>query len=140
MSSKDPIKITLPDDEDGEAQGWVLLRGRGDKFKSGERRALYAYVDELKGAGVGDITMNMDLVRRMIAHLIRDWSFDLPRPQALVTAGQVTGYEHLESLDQLDTVAEDELMSHASIWLKQIAVDFRPGGQGPETPTAPSAA
>lgn len=139
MSSKDPVKITLPEDEDGESPGWILLRGRGDKFKAGERRALYAYVDELKAGGVGDISMNMDLVRRMIAHLLRDWSLDLPRPTANVVNGQVVGYEHLEILDQLDTDFEDELLLRAGEWLRQIAVNFQPTSK-PESPTAPSAA
>lgn len=139
MSSKDPVKVTLPDDEDGEPQGWVLFRGRGDKFKAGERQALYAYVDELRAASVGEITLNIKLVRRMICHVLRDWSLDLPRPTAHVTNGQVTGYENVEVLDQLDTAFEDELLLYAGQWLKQIAVNFQPT-PAPESPTAPSAA
>lgn len=139
MSSKDPVKITLPDDEDGESQGWLLLRGRGDKFKAGERKALYEYIDEIKAAGAGDITQNFSLLRRMICHLIRDWSYDLPRPTAHVINGQVTGYENEASLDLLDTPAEDELLNHARLWLKQVAVNFGPTPD-PQSPTEPSAA
>lgn len=140
MSSKEPVKITLPDDDEGSPGGWMLLRGPGDRFKSGERKALYEYVDELRAAGVGDISQNLQLVRRMIAFILRDWSFDLPKPHAIVAGGTVTGYEYLEALDDLDTDAEDELLLHAGRWLKQIAVNFSPGGQNPESPTGPSAA
>lgn len=139
MSSKDPVKITLPDDEDGEPQGWVLFRGKGDKFKAGERQALYAYVDELKAAGAGDLMQNMKLVRRMICHILRDWSLDLPRPVAHVVNGQVTGYENVEVLDQLDTAFEDELLLYAGNWLKQISINFQPSPAA-NSPTAPSAA
>ena len=139
MSSKDPIKITLPDDEDGEPQGWLLLRGKGDKFKAGERQALYRYVDEIKGSDAGDIMQNMLLVRRMVCHILRDWSLDLPRPTAHVLNGQVTGYENTEVLDQLDTAFEDELLLYAGQWLRQIAVNFQPT-PAPDSPTAPSVA
>src|SRR3954469_22664048 len=139
MSSKDPIKITLPPDEDGESPGWILVRGRGDKFKAGERAALYAYVDEIKAGGSGDISSNMKLVRRMIHHILRDWSLDLPKPTVHVKDGQVSGYENAASLDQLDVDFEDELLLHAGQWLKQIAVNFQ-ASREPESPTAPSAA
>ena len=139
MSSRDPVKITLPDDEDGEPQGWVLLRGRGEKFKAGERQALYVYIDELKVAGVGEISQNIRLVRRMICHVLRDWSFDLPRPVAHVINGQVTGYENEASLDMLDTAAEDELLLYAGQWLNQVAVNFK-ASKDPASPTGPSAA
>ena len=139
MSSKEPIKITLADDEDGEPQGWILVRAKGDKFKAGERKALYEYVDTLRAQGVGEISQNFALLRRMVIHILRDWSFDVPRPIAHVTAGHVTGYENEASLDLLDTAAEDELLDYARLWLKQVAVNFTPSRE-PESPTEPSVA
>jgi hypothetical protein len=135
LSNKDPVKVTLPEDEEGSGGGWILFRGKGDRFKAGERRALYEYFD---GLDVGDAVKNLMLARRMSLHLIRDWSYELPRPTAVMTNGQMS-YENAGSLDELDCAAEDEILNYAALWVKQIAINFG-ASRDPESPTVPSGA
>jgi hypothetical protein len=145
LSNKDPVKVTLPEDDEGVSGGWVLFRGKGERFKAGERRALYEYHD---GLTVGDAVKNLMLARRMALHLIRDWSFEqelpdgklvkLPVPSAVMTNGTVS-YENAGSLDELECGAEDEILGYAAQWVKQIAINFG-ASKDPESPTVPSGA
>lgn len=121
--------------QDGEPDRWARLREKKQRFKAGERRALYAIYDGLDcGATVKELT----LVRYMLAHLIEEWSYDLPRPSADMREGTVI-YEHLDSLDELDCEMEDELIAIGARWVKQIAINFSPS-KDPESPTSPSGA
>ena len=124
-----PHKITLPDGS------WVNLRSKQRRFKAGERRALYELFDKLEG---GEAVKTLTLVRHMAAHLIEDWSLDLPRPQAELKNGQVL-YENMESLDEIDCAMEDEILAYAGEWLKQISINLNPSREA-NSPTEPSGA
>lgn len=130
MTSTDSQKITMPDGE-----RWMRLRGKGRRFKAGERRKLYETYDSMTG---GPAIKELTLVRYMAAHLIEDWSLELPRPQAVMKDGDVI-YEHMASLDELDCDMEDELLAYAAGWVKQIAINFA-ATRDPESPTPPSGA
>lgn len=126
--------VTIPG-QDGEPDRWVRLRDKKLRFKAGERRALYGIYDGLEG---GQATKELTLVRHMLAHLVEEWSFDMPRPSADMRDGTVV-YEHLDSLDELDCDMEDELLAVGARWVKQIAINFSPA-KDPESPTSPSGA
>ena len=136
MSNTDHYKVTLPDHEDGEPGGWMLLRGKGRRFKAGERRALYEFFDTIKDRGKA--IQELLLVRRMALHLVQDWSFDIPVPRVEVIAGEVS-YAHAESLDELDVEAENELLRYAGEWIRQVSINFAPA-KDPASPTSPSGA
>ena len=122
------MKITM---EDGER--WANVRDTSERFKSWERRGLYERFDATEG---GMAIKELTVIRYMIAHLLRDWSLDLPLPKAVYTTGSIS-YENLDSLDQLDTDMEDELLAVGAKWTKQIAINFAPQPD-PESPTKPS--
>lgn len=112
-----PEKITLDD-------AWANLRDRTDKFKAGERRLLYEIADTTGEATAA--SGSLLLMRHVIAHILRDWSLDEQRPRVVWTDGRPTGYEHMETLDQLDVDFENELLIHARWWMDKITLNLNP--------------
>lgn len=131
------VKITdhfeSDDDEQGE-EYWIQFRPMKERFKGGERAAIYAYLDEVEG---GQATKTLMLARRIALHVVHSWSLDLPVPRPIITAGKVTGYDNVDVLDQLDTEVEDWILLYAKIWMEKIAINFA-ANPDPESPTKPS--
>src|SRR5690606_30998395 len=109
-------KLTITG-EDGEPDRWVNLRSHSQKFKAGERRLLYEFADTIKDAG--QASGSLALLRRITAHIIEGWYLDVPHPRVVWKDGKLVGYEHLESLDELDTDVEDELLVEAKWWMEK---------------------
>ena len=122
--------------EDGEEpeKFWIQFRPAKERFKGGERKAIYQFLDSTEG---GQAYRTLAVVRQIALHVVHSWSFDFPPPRPIIEAGQVVGYEHAESLDLLDTEAEDWVLQYAKIWMEKIAVNFGPQ-KDPESPTKPS--
>ena len=122
------MKLTMPDGE-----RWVNLRDKDKRFKSGERKKLYEVYDGLTG---GDVSKQLALVQHILAHLIEDWSLEMPHPRIELANGSYgeISYLHMDSLDNVDTDMENELLSVAAGWLNQISINFTPTTD-PASPT-----
>lgn len=128
-------KLTIPG-EDGEPDRWVNLRSHSQKFKAGERRLLYEFADSVESKSASG---SLALLRRIIAHIVEDWYLDVRHPKVVWKDGKIIGYESLDSLDELDTDVEDELLVEAKWWMDKIAINFGPSPDK-SSPTPPSGA
>jgi hypothetical protein len=126
-------KLTIPG-EDGEPDRWVNLRSHNQRFKAGERRMLYEFVDTVNAQSPSG---SLSLLRRIIAHIVESWYLEVSPPRVVWKDGVLVGYENLESLDELDTDVEDELLIEAKWWMDKIAINFGPSPDK-ESPTKPS--
>jgi hypothetical protein len=134
MTTSAPQRICLPAEDEDDVERWVNLRGARDRFKAGERRKLFEVADAVDQKSAGG---SLELMRHMLAHLITGWWMDAPHPRVVWKDGQVTGYEHLESLDALDTDVEDLLLGAAKWWMDRMTINFKPTPD-PNSPTKPS--
>ena len=120
---------------DGEPDVTIVIRDKSDRFKSWERRGLYESVDASEGKGVA--VRELELMRRMSAHIIRSWSLEASPPRVeLKDSGEII-YTDLGVYDQLDADIEAAIMLHAGPMVKQLQLNF---GASPDkkSPTKPS--
>ena|SRR5690606_13505206 len=128
-------KIAIPG-EDGEPDRWVNLRSHNQRFKAGERRMLYEFVDTVDEKSPSG---SLALLRRIAAHIIEGWYLDIPHPRVVWKDGRIVGYENLDALDEVDTDVEDLILIEAKWWMEKIAINFGPTPDK-DSPTKPSGA
>lgn len=109
------MKITLPGGQ------WAVLADP-DTITAGQRRKL------LSGFDGADKESTWDAVNRATAHLLQEWSFDLPLPTV----------EDLSSLDEITAKQVDCLYEHLSEIIRELTPNFDPNPD-PASPTVPSA-
>lgn len=122
-----------PDDPDSETF-WIQFRDKRDRFKGGERAEIYRWLDEQEG---GQIYQGLAIPRRVALHVIHSWSFEIPVPRPIIDKGKVVGYENENSLDLLDTEAENFVLARAQLWFQKIALNFKVS-KDKDSPTKPS--